>query len=78
MTPQPDNEIDDKSPPSLTVWERPNHKLESQYGFIKYSAWCEYEVDRMNRAAGRNYCRIERDKDVTGGFDVIAIVKNRQ
>ena len=75
MTKQPDNDIDDKSPHSLTVWERPNHKLESQYGAVLYSEWCEREVARMNRAAGRNYCRIDRDKDVTGGFDVIAIVK---
>jgi hypothetical protein len=36
-----------------TVWGNPEHKLQSQFGFISYAEWCAKESARMN-AQGAN------------------------
>lgn len=35
----------------LSVWDNPNNKLQSQYGFITYQAWCEKEAARIGADA---------------------------
>ena len=37
---------------SVTVWDHPNSRIDSQYGDISYRQWCEKEVERMNRNGG--------------------------